>query len=85
MDNHGLGPDLEALVEELLEAGRFTSREDVLREGVRLVGERERLLAELDQRLSKGLADVRSGDVEDAEAVFERLIARYENTAKSAA
>jgi antitoxin ParD1/3/4 len=85
MDIHSLGPELEALVDELMESGRFASRGDVLREGVRLVGERERLLAKLDDRLSNGLADVAAGRTEDAEIVFDRLIAKCEAQAATAA
>lgn len=90
MDSQGLGSDLEALVTELIESGRYASREDVLRQGVRLVGEQEKWLAKLDHRLAQGLDDVRAGRVEDADVVFERLIARYDaraaaSSAKSAA
>lgn len=85
MDNRSLGPDLEAVVNKLLENGRFASRTDLLREGVRLISEREKVVAELERRLAQGLAEARSGDAEDAEIVFDRLIAHYENRAKSAA
>ncbi|MFL5037043.1 MAG: type II toxin-antitoxin system ParD family antitoxin, partial [Microvirga sp.] len=43
-----LGPKLEAYVESLVQGGRYNSKSEVLREGVRLVQEREARLAELD-------------------------------------
>ena len=85
MDSHSLNSQLETMVDELVESGRFASREEVLLEGVRLLGERERLLAKLDERLAQGLADVKAGRSEDAEIVFERLIAKYEAKASAAA
>jgi len=85
MDSQRLGADLEALVTELIASGRYASREDVLRQGVRLLGEQAKLLARLDHRVAQGLDDVRAGRVEDAEIVFERLISRYEAQASAAA
>jgi antitoxin ParD1/3/4 len=54
----------------------------VLREGVRLVQEREAKLAALDAALARGLADVETGRLRPAEEVFDRLEAKYK--AKSA-
>ena len=44
---------------------------------------REELLTALDERLSQGLADVRLGRTDDADRVFDRLIAIYELRAAS--
>ena len=43
-----LGPRLESFVESLVKTGRYRSRSEVMREGVRLVEEREKRLAALD-------------------------------------
>ena len=81
-----LGDQLEAFITDAVKNGRYGSRSEVMREGVRLVQEREKRLAKLDAALMKGLADADAGRVTDAEVVFDRLIRKYETmAAKSAA
>ena len=72
-----LGEVLEKAVDDLLRNGRYNSKSEVLREGVRLVQEREAKLAALDAAIAKGIADADAGRVEPAEEVFKRLKARY--------
>ncbi|MGA9794894.1 MAG: type II toxin-antitoxin system ParD family antitoxin [Rhizomicrobium sp.] len=72
-----LGKRLESTVAKLVARGRYNSKSEVLREGVRLVEEREKALAELDRKLEEGLADIRAGRVEPAETVFAELRARF--------
>jgi len=72
-----LGEALEKAVEDLLRNGRYNSKSEVLREGVRLVQEREAKLVALDAAIAKGIADADAGRVEPAEKVFKRLKARY--------
>src|SRR5262249_24099261 len=57
MNSVDLGSHLEAVVTELVKSGRYNSEADVLREGVRLVQEREAHLATLDASLARGIAD----------------------------
>lgn len=73
-----LGEKLEAVVNDLVANGRYNSKSEVLREGVRLVQEREAALAKLWADLDEGLADIKAGRVRDAEEVFEELEARYQ-------
>ncbi|OEO27998.1 addiction module antitoxin [Devosia insulae DS-56] len=73
-----LGPNLEAVVEDLVKNGRYNSKSEVLREGVRLVQEREAELAEFYASLDRGIADAKAGRSKPAEEVFARLIAKYE-------
>lgn len=81
-----LGKQLEAFITDAVKNGRYGSRSEVLREGVRLVQEREQRLAKLDEALLRGVADGDAGRVTDAEIVFDRLIRKYEAmAAKSAA
>ena len=54
-----LGPQLESYVASLIEKGRYSSKGEVLREGVRLVQEREERLAALDAGIARGLARLR--------------------------
>ena len=44
-----LGTQLESFVTKLVETGRYNSKSEVLREGIRLIQEREARLAVLDQ------------------------------------
>jgi antitoxin ParD1/3/4 len=74
-----LGPQLESYVASLIEKGRYNSKSEVLREGVRLVQEREAWLAALDAGIARGLADSAAGRVKPASEVFDRLEARYKN------
>ena len=78
-----LGDHLERVVSELVGNGRYNSKSEVLREGVRLVQEREKRLAALDAELAKGLADLESGRVVPAQEVFDRLEAKYLDQARS--
>jgi antitoxin ParD1/3/4 len=81
-----LGEQLETFISQAVRNGRYGSRSEVLREGVRLVQERENRLEQLDRALAKGLDDVDAGRLEDADRVFERLIAGLEQrSAKPAA
>lgn len=72
-----LGPKLESVVSKLVSKGRYNSKSEVIREGVRLVEEREKRLAALDRALDRGLADARAGRTKPADEVFGRLEAKY--------
>ena len=58
-----LGPVLEGIVDKLVSTGRFNSRSEVLREGVRIIHEHETRLAELEAALERGIADAKAGRV----------------------
>ncbi len=72
-----LGEMLEGVVDDLVARGRYRSKSEVLREGVRLVQERETALRELEAAIEEGLADVRAGRTRPAEEVFDELLAKY--------
>lgn len=72
-----LGRQLEAFVSELVDTGRYNSKSEVLREGVRLIQEREARLAALDASIARGLADAEAGRTTPAAAVFDRLEGKY--------
>ena len=74
--------NLESVVNQLVESGRYNSKSEVLREGVRLVEERETRLAALDAALARGLADVEAGRVRPAEDVFNELKEKYRRMAE---
>lgn len=72
-----LGTQLESYVSALVKTGRYNSKSEVLREGVRLVQEREARLASLEAAVARGLADAEAGRVKPADNVLDRLEAKY--------
>jgi antitoxin ParD1/3/4 len=74
-----LGSSLEHFVSELLRSGRYNSKSEVLREGVRLIQERETRLAALDASIARGIADIEAGRVKPLDTVFDRLEAKYKS------
>ncbi len=71
-----LGDTLERFVDDLLQGGRYNSKSEVLREGVRLVQEREAKLAALDAAIARGLADIDAGRTAPMEEAFDQLEAK---------
>jgi antitoxin ParD1/3/4 len=74
--------NLESVLNRLVDSGRYNSKSEVLREGIRLVDERERRLEALDAALARGLADVEAGRVRPIQDVFDELKARYTKMAE---
>ena len=72
-----LGQQLEQFVSNLVATGRYNSKSEVLREGVRLIHERETRLAALDASIARGLNDADAGRTVPADGVFDRLEAKY--------
>ena len=72
-----LGPTLEDYLTQLVATGRYNSKSEVIREGIRLVQEREARFKVLDAAVARGLSDVAAGKTKDAADVFARLEARY--------
>jgi antitoxin ParD1/3/4 len=61
-----------------VKAGRYGSRSEILREGVRLVEDREAKLAKVNAAILRGLADAEAGRIRPAEEVFAELKARFQ-------
>lgn len=72
-----LGENLEKAVSDLVENGRYNSKSEVLREGVRLVQEREARLKELDTSVLLAIAEADASGWLSEEEVFAELEARY--------
>lgn len=72
------------LIDELVDAGRYASADEVVRRGLTLVRQEERQRAELHAALDAGLADLDAGRTKPADEVFDRLIAKYEAMAAQA-
>ena len=61
----------------MVKNGRYNSRSEVLRAGVRVIHERERRFAELEAALAIGVADIDAGRFRDLDEVAARLDAKY--------
>ncbi|WP_250481303.1 type II toxin-antitoxin system ParD family antitoxin [Caballeronia sp. GAOx1] len=72
-----LGQQLDGYT-KLVETGRYGSKSEVLREGVRSIRDRETQLAALDAVIERGTVDSDAGRGEPAQEVFDRLEARYQ-------
>ncbi len=68
-----LGNHYEGFVQQMLESGRYNNTSEVLRDGLRMMEERERQLSMLDDLLASGRADAAAGSVTSAELVFDDL------------
>jgi antitoxin ParD1/3/4 len=79
-----LGETLERVVADLVENGRYNSKSEVLREGVRLVQEREAAFRELATLIKEGEDDFAAGRVYSAEEVFAELREIVAQAAKKA-
>jgi antitoxin ParD1/3/4 len=79
-----LGDQLEDFVTGLVASGRYASEDQVLREGVRLILEREARLASLDDAIAKGIEATEAGNAKPSSEVFARLEAKYRALAESA-
>ncbi|EEW6031899.1 type II toxin-antitoxin system ParD family antitoxin [Escherichia coli] len=72
-----IGKALESYVTRLIESGRYSSKSEVLREGIRLIQDRETRLEALDASIARGLSDANEGRTTPAELAFDRLAAKY--------
>jgi antitoxin ParD1/3/4 len=74
-----LGETLEAVVTDLVKNGRYNSKSEVLREGVRLVQEREAAFKRLWAELEVGLADAEAGRTVSVEEAFDEVEAEIQS------
>jgi antitoxin ParD1/3/4 len=74
-----LGEQLEAFITEAVKKGRYGSRSEVLREGVRLVQEREAKWARFEAEIQKGIESADRGELIPAEEAFAELHRYIEN------
>ena len=60
-----LDPQTRAMIQERVATGRFSDENDVVREAVRLLDQRERRLAELRAELAIGKEQIERGELID--------------------
>ena len=87
--NVSLTPELEKFVRDRVSIGRYISASEVVREGLRLLEDRERerdaALDALKIKLKRASAQADRGELLDGDEVFKRLdalIAQHRRTAK---
>jgi antitoxin ParD1/3/4 len=76
--SYELGSQLSLFVEDLVAAGRYNSKSEVVREGLRLLQEREQLRAIKLEEVRKAFQEgINSGRGKTVDEVFDRLEAKY--------
>lgn len=77
--NMTLTPELEELVQSKIETGQYASADEVLREALRLLEERDRMRAKrkdaVRSRIRLGVEALDRGEYADGEEFFEELMA----------
>lgn len=73
-----LGKPLEEFVETLVKSGRYGSKSEVLREGIRLVQEREAKLAQFKAMIQEGVDAADRGELYDLDEVFDEILGEVE-------
>ena len=73
-----LGTSLEQYVADLVACGRYGSKSEVLREGIRLVQDREQERAMLAATLDAAISQSETEPGRPADEVFARLTHKYE-------
>jgi antitoxin ParD1/3/4 len=75
--NVSLTPELEKFVQSRVASGLFQTASEVVREGLRLLEERERAreaaLAELRTKIRRGMEQADRDELLDGDAVFEEI------------
>lgn len=75
--NVNLGPVFDQFVSDLLKSGHYQTQSEILREGLRLLKEKEELrqlrLAELRREIAIGSAEADRGEFVDGAGVFAAI------------
>lgn len=85
--NVSLTTELEQIVDQKVKSGMYTSASEVVREGLRLLQQRDEIretkLSALRAEIQKGIDDLEAGRFQDGESAMadikERLLARKPN------
>lgn len=80
--NVSLTPELEKFVESRVASGRYQSASEVVRDGLRLLEERElsrqTALDEVRRKIAVGLEQAERGELFDGEEVFRELLEKLQ-------
>ncbi|MGP1276410.1 MAG: type II toxin-antitoxin system ParD family antitoxin [Caulobacterales bacterium] len=84
--SYALGGHFEGLMDELIASGRYNSKSEIIREGLRLLEDREALRQARLETLRAAIAEgANSGPGVDADALFDRLEVKYRSMAQGSA
>jgi antitoxin ParD1/3/4 len=83
--NVSVGARWEEFIEQIVKEGRYGSASEVVREGLRLVEEREAALRDLKASLAEAIADPRRYTAEEVRAHLHEHFERPEQRKPSAA
>ena len=73
--NVSLTPELEAFIEETVKSGRYASASEAVREGLRLLGEREAKFMALKRDIERGMESPVAGVFDGPGVVSGRITA----------
>lgn len=83
--SYALGAHFEGLIDELVKGGRYNNASEVVREGLRLLEDRETLRRLKIEEIRRSIEESRrSGVTIPADEVFDRLEAKYMAMAEEA-
>lgn len=83
--SYTLGSRFETLIRDLLAAGRYNNASEIIRDGLRMVEERERRLASLDAAIARGIADADSGRTHTTEDLRAEMHESFRRDRRSGA
>lgn len=83
--NVSIGERWEGYVEALLKTGRYASASEVIREGLRLVEEREAKLAALRETIEAAIAEGGEHSIEEVDAYLDSVLDRLKDNGELAA
>jgi antitoxin ParD1/3/4 len=81
--NVSLTPELERLVQDKVQTGRYNSASEVVREALRLMEERDQVKAEIRKKIADGVESIKAGRVIDGEAYFAQVEAELDEEIRS--
>lgn len=76
--NVSIGERWERYIEELLGTGRYASASEIMREGLRLVEEREQKLDALRETINASIERGGSNSIEDVKAAVKARLDKWE-------
>jgi antitoxin ParD1/3/4 len=83
--SYALGSHFESLIDELVKGGRYNNASEVVREGLRLLEDREKLRQLKVEEIRRSIEESRRhGRTIPADEVFDRLEAKYAAMAEEA-
>ncbi|MDM7957807.1 type II toxin-antitoxin system ParD family antitoxin [Blastomonas sp.] len=83
--NVSIGERWETYVEALLKTGRYGSASEIVREGLRLVEEREVKLAALRETIEAAIAEGGEHTIEEVDAYLDKVLDDLEKSGELAA